>query len=140
MTLSELIAALEAADGPSRGLDAEIFCELTGRIVHAALPVGYTMVDYGDVRRNELAAKAPYISNKRGPAPRYTSSIDAAVTLVPEGEEWAVICSRHKVGREGFLTNVAWVGLEQIDTAEPQGATPALALCIAALKAREAEE
>lgn len=66
------------------------------------------------------------------PAPPYTTSLDAAVSLVPEGWFWqvkrgfgydAVVWSAE---REGF-----WAGASQ--------GGPALALCIAALKARRAK-
>jgi hypothetical protein len=49
----------------------------------------------------------------------YTASLDAAVTLVPEGCGWMVMRSAAKVGR--------WPS---------RGATAALALCAAALRAR----
>ena len=56
----------------------------------------------------------------------YTQSIDAAVTLVPEGVDHCLMRLRNK--------SVAWVGTGETQRA----ATPALALCIAALLAREA--
>jgi hypothetical protein len=49
----------------------------------------------------------------------YTASLDTAVTLVPEGCGWMVMSSAAKVG--------VWPS---------HGATPALALCAAALRAR----
>lgn len=66
------------------------------------------------------------------PRPSPTESLDAALTLVPEGEWWAVdgncddpIDCSAAVGR---------VGGEE----KGRSVTPALALCIAALKARSA--
>jgi hypothetical protein len=53
--------------------------------------------------------------------PFYTASLDAAVTLVPDGCGWMVMKNVAKVGR--------W---------PKRGATPALALCAAALRARAA--
>lgn len=60
----------------------------------------------------------------------YTRSIDTAVTLIPPGEPW-------NIGLEtSNLHGIAWVSANgPFMTA----ATPALALCIAALMAREAE-
>jgi hypothetical protein len=55
------------------------------------------------------------------PLPMFTASLDAAVTLVPEGCGWMVMSSAAKVG--------VWPS---------HGATPALALCAAALRARAA--
>jgi hypothetical protein len=54
------------------------------------------------------------------PCPAYTASIDAALTLVPEGAGFALMGRAAKVGRE-----------------TSKGATTAIALCIAALKARK---
>ena len=67
------------------------------------------------------------------PVPRYTSSLDAALTLVPEGEAWLVGWDDE---------NHANVFVLPSPTSRPTGyhaqgaATPAIALCIAALKAR----
>lgn len=63
-------------------------------------------------------------------APRYTTSIDAALTLVPDGLKWSVGTwsdNFAKVGPEGF--GPAKFSAEN-------NPTPALALCIAALKAQ----
>lgn len=61
--------------------------------------------------------------------PHYTTSIDAALRLVPEGFIWDVAS-----------TGQAWVmgGLDNEQHLVTSAPTPALALCIAALKAREA--
>lgn len=63
-------------------------------------------------------------------APRYTASIDAALTLVPEGCLWELNQWANGASAECATTKPY----------EPQGrraaATPALALCAAALRAR----
>ena len=122
MTHAELIAALEAATEPSRELDGEI-----------------AMLGYAPFVVHRM--REDIISN----APRYTSSIDAALTLVPD---------------EAFYFHVEWDD-EPVDEpltvsimlpAKPRNievytraaceskqwktAIPRL-LCIAALKARE---
>ena len=56
--------------------------------------------------------------------------LDAALTLVPEGFDWAVFRTN------GGLTVHAWCG----DCQDHFGATPALALCAAALRARASIE
>lgn len=77
-------------------------------------------------------------ANMRVCAPHYTTSLDAAVSLVPEG--WTVA----QIGqgdnkrwwvelRHGFQTSY---GKVVIAPTRDGCATPALALCIAALKAR----
>lgn len=71
------------------------------------------------------------------PAPPLTASIDRATTLVPEGMVWAA-------GSYGYpatdTTPWAWCATRaQSDEGEleySKGATPALALCAAALRAR----
>jgi len=59
-------------------------------------------------------------------APAYTASLDAAMTLVPEGFDWIIGHTN------GGLTIHAEVG----DREQRFAATPALALCAAALRAR----
>lgn len=61
-------------------------------------------------------------------APHYTTSLDAAIQLVREGCAWGVEV------RFGRLGSRAWV---KPDLPFSEGNTPALALCIAALRARE---
>jgi len=97
MTLAELIAALERAEGPSRELDDEIDL--------MALETGWRQerMIYG--------------------SPNYTASLDAALTLVPEGAGFALMGRAAKVGRE-----------------TSKGATTAIALCIAAIRARGARQ
>lgn len=61
-------------------------------------------------------------------APRYTSSLDAAASLIPEGHDW--ILERVNDG----ITIGARVGHNDPDRTS-WGETPALALCAAALRA-----
>ena len=65
--------------------------------------------------------------------PRYTASLDAALTLVPEGWDWAVT--------KGFGESAlaAASPANSVATVETQAATPALALTAAALRARAEE-
>lgn len=58
-------------------------------------------------------------------APRYTASLDAAMTLVPEGAYWAV---KHYPN--------AKCAADVFGTRQGYAATPAVALCAAALRAR----
>lgn len=64
----------------------------------------------------------------RARLPSYTASIDAAVTLVPSGYDWCVFAD----GFAGVGPRVA----DEVPDASKCGATPALALCAAALRAR----
>ena len=101
MTRAELLALaerVEAATGPDRALDEEIDL--------IAYDLGWR------AERKEVPFEAP----------RYTASIDAAASLVPEGDGFALIYNAAKVG--------IWVG---------KGKTPALALLAACLFARAEE-
>lgn len=60
------------------------------------------------------------------PPQPYTASIDAALTLVPEGWKWAVTSKNSACCHEQHIAPLNW----------SYAATPALALAAAALKAR----
>lgn len=106
MNIQELIAALEVADGPSRELDCAI---------------------------ESWAVKMPVCIGEFGPMP-FTSSIDAAIKLVPEGYTWS-ISNRALIGGTGCFASVLGPDDEYL-FCEYHGATPAIALCINTLKAR----
>ena len=136
MGVDTLIAELERATEGSRDLDARIYCMLNERIVHSRLPIGYTMKDLGNKHRNMGLAVSQFIHSDRGPSPHYTTSLDAALTLVQEGWGWDVmhdsVAAVRPPDSEGD-DELAYWGLA------PHG-TPALALCIAALRTRQAME
>ena len=110
-----LIERLEAATGPDRELDAAILVAVGGKRRFDDWWIGYRFIG------REASA--------------FTASIDAALTLVPEGwdyviaspgvdenhpDEWCINMARHPDDESNF-------------TFAP---TPALAICIAALKAK----
>ena len=124
-----LIDKLIALTGPDFNVDKEIYKALFADEYAARVeklksgPMGprLTVYDYDG-----------YIA-----VPAYTASIDAAMTLVPEGWTVAHITQNDDKSwfaelREGFLTSYNRVATSPINTA-----TPAIALCIAALKARD---
>ena len=94
--MDDLIHRIQAASGPDRLIDFDI-----------ALLVG-TKTRNGSINI----------------APHFTASIDAALTLVPEGMQWSIKNQRSP-------KSVAQVGAFH----EGSAATPALALCAAALRA-----
>lgn len=99
MTNEELIAALEAADGPSFTLEQEIFRSINPHATKLSIPNNYT------------------------------ASIDAALMLVPEGMTIGLM----SVG------DVYHFGIGENDRQAQFYAVashPAIAICIAALKAR----
>ncbi len=118
-TESALIAALVSAPSADRGLDALIALELEPE------------------RFKELKLDAEsdlrVLASVFGVA-RYTASLDAALTLVPTNAQWTL---------ETDTAWVRWVGKNDVEEAQGgfncrEGTCTALALCIAALKAREA--
>lgn len=138
--MSELIERLEKARGPDRRLDAQIVVALDIRPDWCGKK-GHLWVDEKDhpndppIRLNELGGR-----NSRGNPPighyaKYTSSIDAALTLVPEGWEWSVSGGPNTISSAMLCRGGDHQDDEEIDC---EGATPVIALCIAALKARAA--
>jgi hypothetical protein len=137
----ELIARLEAATGPDRELDAEI-----AAVAKVNLPPGCDwafkfprwQADHsrhgrvnviGNVNGNGDYIAAHFI------APTYTASIDAALTLMPE--LWNYVIGSPGIEEtelDKWCVNIAMHPDDRGDlTFAP---TPALAICIAALKAR----
>lgn len=116
MTLSELADAVEGLEGPSMKHDILI----------------------------ENACVKPTGQPKKWLALKYTSSIDAAMTLVPEDSLFTVrtvwdkmkpagfgSVSRYEKGKFGGHERLYWM-----DEHQSVAATPALALTVAALRAR----
>ena len=138
--LIELAARCEAATGPDRELDAEIASQLSG---HEA----YLVTIGPDHRREEwvfISTDAGDASPTSRPVPRYTSSLDAAMTLVPEGWFLNLLTELDQRNWEVSLRSPILDDFRRFATSRTYGnekgvATPALALCTAALRAREAE-
>ncbi len=127
MQTSELLARLEAATGADRELN-KLLAPLVGlRLVEEGHPLGSCCYD----------------KNGHGvPLPSFTASIDAALTLVPEGWFFDIrirpqsLIDQHapflKMGEVSFTHPDGEAGIWR----RVQAATPALAICIAALRAR----
>lgn len=119
---SELLLALAArceVEKPSKTLDADI-----GRAV------GETPKIKNIYRQNRYPREL-LRTDKVFPA--YTTSLDAAVTLVPEGKDWQA----GKIGNE-CAAGIYPAAHHPFATHKAKAATPALALCAAALRARAA--
>lgn len=135
--LSALIERLEKATGPDRELDADIARLLGYRILTTLRVFG----------RQQMCTEEAW--NTPGSStldlPHYTSSLDAALTLVPEGGAIRIQNYREvnysdlRLPTKDFSAAFVWV---EIDTSRfgRFGATLAIALCIAALKARASIE
>lgn len=122
--LAALIARLEKATGPDRELGNAVL-----------LVSGWTMDEQGDGPARSIFWVSPgrdYDCYNDGYQPNPTASIDAALTLVPDVRwDWSVW---HLCGHEhGAMIKAPDLSQWSCD----KGAiTPAIALCIAALKAR----
>ena len=117
MTAADLIARLEAVTEGNRELDKAIGLDVVG------------------FDPNMLPTQWPDIGSPPSPWPPYTTSLDAALTLVPAiwrvynikeayiypPNKWFACLERRREHRESMIGKAP---------------TPALALCIAALKAR----
>ena len=110
MGREELIAALEAATGPSRELDEAI-----------------DQLAFENQWRTER-----FMTPDRTPA--YTSSLDDALTLVPEG--WCPLIGQNVHHRHWSCLVQRVTDSGDIDSRHNNAPTPAIALCIAAIKAR----
>jgi hypothetical protein len=119
--ISELIAALACASGGSDELDGEIhFAVMQPRWQRDPPPPGA-------------------IEKFKRSAPRYTASLDVAITAVPEGRAWRISSGLVNVATGTFFPGQASASVETADERwSAFASTPALALCMAALRAREA--
>lgn len=132
--MDDLIKRLEAASGPDCELDAAI--ALTKGWVAPRIIVSGTSVSSNGFWKNPNGQECLYPT-------RYTASIDAALTLVPPAEKWP---DGHADFTLDFQSGqcvcdfTCWVrGSEDNSMGSPlyvRAPTPALAICIAALKAR----
>ncbi len=132
MTRTELIAALEAAEGPSREFDEEIFIQITPGVLEA-----------GRIDRGSAADLPGHVGwwprdttyQSTRAVPHYTESIDAALSFTPEGYHWAVL----KLSDNAYDAAVTPKGEPPL-VEERESATPAIALCIANLRALDQEK
>lgn len=133
--MKELIERLEKATGPDRTLDCRIHAaHIGGEFVVVGRPT-YIPERYFANPNPEINWIGYDLLNV---SPAYTSSIDAALTLVPNDlpamAQRSIAPDPHcaLIGRPSKLPGKpsVWRG---------NGATPAIALCIAALKARATE-
>lgn len=119
--LEQLAERCEKASGPDRELDIEI-----------AIASGLYVKEKRGSDRKEWFYPTDGKGWRHSPyslgferLPSFTASLDAAMTLVPEGYDWAVFRTN------GGLTVHAWCGSRE----DVFSSTPALALCAAALRA-----
>lgn len=126
---NELIARIKAATGPDRGLDAEIAEAVS------AVPEGYgRAVVHGCTLPywwHKTDSHAPHFT-----PPAYTASIDAALTLVPDG--WDYRFERHTdLDNKRFVTLWTVESEGEFDCKGRSKHSLALAVCAAALRVKE---
>lgn len=133
--MTDLLTRLENAKEGSRELDALIVAELNDAMVTPYPP----RADYGPGNQWQFWSRdgKHFLGNESAPRfkiPHYTTSLDAALTLVPGGDwHW-------QVRQDPSCYRAAMISGKIPDIKFVRGAapTPALALCIAALRARSA--
>lgn len=118
--LLQLAGRCEAATGPDREMDADIVQAL-GLAPHWVCG----RIGFGQFQ-------APDPRDQSWSSPAFTASLDAAMTLVPEGW-WIATLAQNRHGERTTVT----LYNDEIEYADCRSApTPALALCAAALRAR----
>ena len=121
--LNDLIARLEAATGPDRALDAEI-AEACGTMPH-----GLTRA-----LSNGEPAEWWWDGEDCLWPPEFTASVDAAITLAPNDLMWFL--GRLDSSDMRFCATISERGAVGSKTWRGFSASPAIALCVAALNAR----
>lgn len=132
-----LLKRLREATEADRDLDAAIAVAIT--------PTKSTSDDlvYAKLRDPGNDATHPghyFLQSRSGAscqlASAYTSSVDSALTLVPEGEgsNFELTLEQYKRRTRTYWT--ATIGHMVLDAWDAEAPTPALAICIAALQAR----
>ena len=134
MPKDELIAALEKATGPDRELDCEIALAVDGGEIVWKM-ANYTMESH-PARRYASSDHVGGYGN--APVPQYTASIDAALTLVPEGWTRDVDATAPEMGIAVTLYEPK--GGPDGKRAIGDHASEAIAICLAALRATERGE
>jgi hypothetical protein len=136
VTLLELAERCENATEPDRELDACILAATSDglRVAHAS------EINNDDVVAGDVICTRGFVGSSVS-APRFTASLDHAVKLIPDGWAWLV----EYVGVEPYPPCAAdlWVPAQREDGSNfprcrVDAATPALALCVAALRVRAA--
>lgn len=127
---------IEALEGPCREMEAEIYSARNPHMKPVTPVAKYRGRFFDPSKTTNIAAQSYHISGgATGIAPRYTTSLDAAMTLVPEGWLPIIDCTYIRPEVELHPTDESSFGQGR---RFGKAATPALALCAAALRAQEA--
>jgi hypothetical protein len=138
--LDRAIAAVEAATEGSRELDALVAVAVRWRGDFAFSPdLGITethSIEYGETVVISFGGWPQWSR----PAPTYTTSLDAALTLVPEGAKWEVRTLYGIVMRKAYASVSPNHGEGGRFEGKSEDGNVILALCLAALRAIRAME
>jgi len=131
--MNELIERLEAATGPDRELDAlirqAIYCP-QGYVEQSPINGAWCVYD-GSRDRSGRARLFEHWPSRDAKCGAFTASIDAALTLCGgESGLGSLIAGKFPDGTRGWVARV-----RSPETADGEGKTPALAICIASLRA-----
>lgn len=126
---------LESASGADRELDALIAVAVNAGSVPGARK---EMSDDPAVRRQGYVRHYFDGAKSLQESRRYTASLDAAMTLVPKGFGWRLWMPAEDSSERPRIT--IWGPGRTYAPHDTEAATPALALCSASLRAREAGE
>lgn len=133
--LLKLAERVEALRGPDWEVD-KLIAVLNGWCLHpsnrqrddsAQSDTGYTCLDCG---ADSWGNTGPTGQKRSASLPAYTASLDAAMTLVPEGCGWSLVQATYEKSY-GCIES----GDDRTPDLEARADTPALALCAAALRA-----
>lgn len=134
--LEELAERIEKLDGPDREVDAEIFNAIGAPLPKEAFGMDVQLQPCPNVAGSYVVPMGELLVRYEPPA--YSASLDAAMSLVPEGALWAIgdmeegpfarlVCRNPDGGFTGGYV-------------EAKGRTGATSLCAAALRALAKEE
>jgi hypothetical protein len=135
LSLADRVAGLSEAD---REVDALIACYIGKPLGNVDHWLHGADITYRPTAHGFYVAVIPEEGNPDGrtseafKSPAYTASLDAALSLVPEGYSF-LVGSGDQLGPPW-----AWVGTDPEHVKGESAATPALALCAASLRARSA--
>lgn len=131
-SLTSLIERVEAATGSDGKLNAEIACAIHFPALRPARPDDHKKFQNGiPPGDSDIWCPTGFLQ-----ARDYTGSIDAALTLLPEGIDWLVRTGKRANGDRPYGHVYAE---PRFGIGEAEAATPALALLAAILRARQTE-
>jgi hypothetical protein len=133
MELLELATRVEALTGPDR--DVDVLIGLTGRfyVAEPRCPGAEPMIGYVD---DDGSRVEPGNGAQDSLVPRYTASLDAAMSLLPS--DWYRV--EQQQTNDGAWARVTRLVVGFTPDAEAHAPTPALALVAAALRARGTQQ